>query len=91
MSVEVHIPTSMRRLTRGKRILHLEAHTLRELIDRLEELFPGFRDRLLDERGELKGYINIYRNGRDIREEGGLETGLKQGDSISILPALAGG
>lgn len=91
MPVEVHIPTSMRRLTRGKSVFQIEAHTLREVIERLDERFPGFRDRLLDEEGELRGYINIYRNGKDIREEGGLETALESGDSISILPALAGG
>jgi len=91
MPVEVHIPTSLRRLTQGRRTLQVEAYTLREVIERLEGLFPGFRDRLLDERGELKGYINIYHNGRDIREKGGLSTALKSGDSISILPALAGG
>ncbi len=91
MPVEVHIPASLRRLTRGRRILQVEAHDLKEVIERLEELFPGFRDKLLDEEGKLRRYISIYHNGRDIREEGGLSTALKSGDSISILPALAGG
>ena len=64
---------------------------LRDIIDFLEERFPGFEDRLCDEKGELRNFVNVYVNGEDVRFLQGLETELKDGDEISVVPAVAGG
>jgi molybdopterin synthase sulfur carrier subunit len=91
MPVRVSIPTNLRKLTRGQHTVELEARNLREAIEELDRLYPGIRERLIDVEGKLKRHVNIYRNGRDIREEGGLKTTLDDGDTISIVPVLAGG
>ena len=91
MGVLVRIPTPLRRMTGGADKVELEAVDLSQMIDRLESDYPGFRERLLDEEGELRYFVNIYVNGEDIRFDQGLKTGIKSGDEISIVPAVAGG
>ena len=91
MSVMVRIPTPLRRMTGGADKVELEVSDLAQMIERLEADYPGFKERLLDEDGELRYFVNIYVNGEDIRFDQGLKTGIKSGDEISIVPAVAGG
>lgn len=91
MSVMVKIPTPLRRLTEGKDKVAAEAADVKHLIESLEKAHPGMRDRLCDETGALRHFVNIYVNGEDIRYLGGVTTKLKAGDEVSIVPAVAGG
>lgn len=91
MGVMVRIPTPLRRMTGGADKVELEAADLSQMIDRLESDYPGFKERLLDEEGELRYFVNIYVNGEDIRFDQGLDTTIKSGDEVSIVPAVAGG
>ena len=91
MGVTVRIPTPLRRLTAGADQVELEVSDLSQMIDRLETDYPGVKERLLDDDGELRYFVNIYVNGEDIRFDQGLNTAIKSGDEISIVPAVAGG
>ena len=91
MSVTVRIPTPLRRMTNGKDKVEVESTVLGELVDNLNSEFPGFKDRLVDEEGELRYFVNIYLNGEDVRFMDGLGTTTSDGDEISIVPAVAGG
>jgi molybdopterin synthase sulfur carrier subunit len=91
MPVLVRIPTPLRRVTNGAGEVHAKAKDVAELIDDLERQFPGLRERLVEESGELRRFINIYVNEEDIRFLAGKGTGLKDGDEVSIVPAIAGG
>jgi molybdopterin synthase sulfur carrier subunit len=87
----IRIPTPLRKLTNDLDIVQSEAGTLAEAIDRMESEYPGIKDRLVDERGELRRFVNVYVNGEDVRFLQGLQTALKAGDEVSIVPAVAGG
>ena len=87
----VRIPTPLRRVTNGRDKLEIEASTLGEIVDSLDAEYPGFKERLVDETGELRYFVNIYLNGEDVRFLQGLGTSTKTGDEISIVPAVAGG
>ena len=89
--VLIRIPTPLRRATNGQDKVEIDASSLGELIDRLETQFPGFKERLVDETGELRYFVNIYLNGEDVRFLQGLDTSTKTGDEVSIVPAVAGG
>ena len=91
MSVEVRIPTPLRRVTNGQEKAAVEGDNLAQVIDSLETKYPGIKERLCDEAGDLRHFVNIYVNGEDVRFLQGLETGIKSGDEISIVPAVAGG
>lgn len=91
MSVVVRIPTPLRRMTNGQDKVELQEAALSAMIDRLEADYPGIRERLIDENGELRYFVNIYLNGEDVRFLQGLETTAAAGDEISIVPAVAGG
>ena len=91
MAVLVRIPTPLRRMTNGLSQVEMDESNLSEMIDRLESDYPGFKERLLDEEGELRYFVNIYLNGEDVRFLDGLGTTTKSGDEISIVPAVAGG
>ena len=92
MSVKVKIPTPLRGLTSDQDTVGADgANTVSEAIQNLEQQFPGMRERLLDDTGELRRFVNIYVNGDDIRFLNNLETALKDGDELSIVPAIAGG
>ena len=90
MAVKVRIPTPLRTLTTGKDEVEAKGTTVREIIDDLERKYPGLRDRLCDDKG-VRRFVNIYQNEEDIRFLDSLETVVKDGDSISIVPAIAGG
>jgi sulfur-carrier protein len=91
MSVLVRIPTPLRSLTKGTAEVQGSGDTVGDIIQDLERQFPGLRDRLMDEGGDLRRFINIYVNEEDIRFLEGVKTTLKTGDSVSIVPAIAGG
>ena len=91
MSVMVRIPTPLRRMTNGKDKVEVESDNLGDLVEKLNSEFPGFKDRMVDEEGELRYFVNIYLNGEDVRFMDGLNTSTSSGDEISIVPAVAGG
>ncbi len=91
MSVTVRIPTPLRKLTNELDIVSGDGGTLIACIDSLEEQYPGLQERLCDEAGELRRFVNVYINGEDVRFLAGLETALSAGDEVSIVPAVAGG
>jgi molybdopterin synthase sulfur carrier subunit len=91
MAVHVRIPTPLRSLTKGAADVQVKADTVTDLIEDLERQYPGLRDRLVEENGELRRFINIYVNQEDIRFLQGEKTALKEGDEVVIVPAIAGG
>ncbi|HJO80945.1 MAG TPA: ubiquitin-like small modifier protein 1 [SAR202 cluster bacterium] len=91
MSITVRIPTPLRRVTNGQDKVTVEGATINEIINSLESQHPGIRERLCDEQGQLRNFVNIYVNGEDVRFLDGINSPAKEGDEISIVPAVAGG
>jgi len=91
MSHTIIIPTLLRTLTREADTVEVEAETVREIIEKLDNQYPGFRPRVCDEAGELRRFINIYINGEDIRFLNNLSTRIPDGSEVSIIPAISGG
>jgi sulfur-carrier protein len=91
MPVTVRIPTPLRALTKGTADVQAKGDTVDDLIGDLERQFPGLRERLVDEAGELRRFVNIYVNQEDIRFMDNRATTLKDGDEVAIVPAIAGG
>ena len=91
MGVLVRIPTPLRKMTNGQDKVEVNESILSVMIDNLESEYPGFKERLIDENGALRYFVNIYLNGEDVRFLSGLSTDTKEGDEISIVPAVAGG
>ncbi|MDP6072416.1 MAG: MoaD/ThiS family protein [SAR202 cluster bacterium] len=91
MSTTVRIPTPLRRVTNGQDKVTVEGATINEIINSLESQHPGIRERLCDEQGQLRNFVNIYVNGEDVRFLDGINSPAKEGDEISIVPAVAGG
>lgn len=90
MSITVSIPTLLRPLTHDQKRIELEGTTVRELIERMDSQYPGIKERLLDG-SEMHRFVNVYVNDNDIRFADNLGTALKDGDNVTILPAVAGG
>ena len=91
MASKVRIPTPLRKLTDNQESIEVESNTIGGAIDELEEKFPGIKERLVDEEGEIRRFVNVYVNEEDIRFLENQDTPLKEGDDISIIPAIAGG
>ena len=91
MSVRVRIPTPLRRFTAGAEEVGVAASTISTVVDDLERKFPGIKERLCDEQGRVRRFVNIYVNGDDIRFLNSLDTAVKDGDEVAIVPAIAGG
>ena len=91
MAVKVRIPTPLRGLTNEQDVVAADGGTLAACIEGLETAFPGIKDRICDDTGEIRRFVNIYINGEDVRFLSGLGTELKGGEEISIVPAVAGG
>ena len=91
MEVRVRVPTPLRRFTGGKDEIAAEGASLRAIVDNLETRHPGLKERLLDDKGEIRRFVNIYLNGDDVRFLDQLNSKVKDGDEISIVPAIAGG
>ncbi len=90
MAVSIRIPTPLRTLTGGEELVSVDGANVLAVIENLEKKHPGMKDRLLDEKG-VRRFVNIYVGDEDIRFLDGLETALKGGEEISIVPAIAGG
>lgn len=91
MSVTVRIPTPLRKLTKDQADVKVEGATVGEMFDNMESQYPGIKERLMDEKGEVRRFVNVYVNEEDIRFLDGVKTALKAGDSVAIVPAIAGG
>ncbi len=91
MSVKVKIPTPLRKLTNQQAEVDAEGSTIREIVDSLEALFPGFKERMCDDQGDLRRFVNVYVGEEDIRFMDGFDTKVADGEQVSIIPAVAGG
>ena len=89
--IKVRIPTPLRSLTKGQGEVEAKAASISEMIENLKSTHPRLKDRLCDDKGELRRFVNIYVNEEDIRFLNGKDTSLKDGDEVSIVPAIAGG
>lgn len=91
MSVIIRIPTPMRKFTEENETVEVDGSTVKEALDNIMAKYPDLKERLCDESGELRRFVNVFINDEDIRFENGPETQTKDGDEISIVPAIAGG
>ncbi len=91
MAIEVKIPTILRTYTGGAKAVTAEGATLSALLDDLDSRNSGIKGRLIQDDGSLHRFVNVYVNDEDVRFTGSLDTALKDGDSVTILPAVAGG
>jgi molybdopterin synthase sulfur carrier subunit len=91
MPKKVRIPTPLRKLTNNEELVEVNAATIGAAIQELQARFPGIAERLVDDKGEVRRFVNVYVNEEDIRFLQNRETPLKDGDEISIIPAIAGG
>ncbi|MBR8838210.1 MAG: MoaD/ThiS family protein [Stigonema ocellatum SAG 48.90 = DSM 106950] len=91
MSVKVLVPTTLQKFTNNQATLQCSGSSIAELLDSLETTCPGIKSRLCDEAGEPRRFLNLYVNSEDIRFLDGTKTPLKDGDEVSIVPAVAGG
>ena len=89
--IKVRIPTPLRPLTKGQGEVETKGTNVAEMIENLNASHPGLKDRLCDEKGELRRFVNVYVNEEDIRFLKGKDTLLNDGDEVSIVPAIAGG
>jgi sulfur-carrier protein len=87
----VRIPTPLRKLTDGESSVTVEGGDLRTVVANLEQQHPGIGERLLDDKGELRRFVNVFVRDEDVRFQDGLDTEVGDGDTISIVPAVAGG
>jgi molybdopterin synthase sulfur carrier subunit len=91
MSVEVRIPSPLKSLTGGKDVIQSKGNTVGKVIQEVISAYPQLKERLCDEKGDVRRFINIFLNDEDIRFMKNLETPVNDGDSLSIIPAIAGG
>ncbi len=91
MAIEVRIPTILRSYTGGEKVVTGDGATLAELLTDLDSRHSGLRGRLVTDAGALHRFVNVYVNDEDVRFLGGLDTQLSDGDSVTVLPAVAGG
>ncbi len=91
MPAKVRIPTPLRKLTNSEEVIDVAAGTIGGAITELQNRFPGIQERLVDESGAVRRFVNVYVNEEDIRFLQNLQTPLKDGDEVSIIPAIAGG
>ena len=88
---KIRIPTPLRKLTQNQAEVEASGATIRDVVDDLEKQFPGFKERMCDEKGDLRRFVNVYVGEEDIRFMDGLDTKIPDGESVSIIPAVAGG
>ena len=91
MAVEVRIPTVLRKFTQGDAVVELEPGTIAGLIDQLESRYPGMKQQLMTDHGDLHRFVNVYVNDEDARYLEKLDTKVSEGDKIALLPSVAGG
>jgi len=88
---KVKIPTPLRKLTNQQSEVDAAGLTIRDIVDDLEKQFPGFKERMCDDNGDLRRFVNVYVGEEDIRFMHGLDTAIPDGETVSIIPAVAGG
>jgi sulfur-carrier protein len=91
VSTTVRIPTPLRNLTDGAAKVTVDGGTVREVLDAVEAAHPGVAERLLDEQGNLRRFVNVFVDDEDIRFQEGLDTTVAEGATVSVIPAVAGG
>jgi len=91
MAAKVRIPTPLRKLTNNEELVEVKATTIGDAINELQTRYPGIKERLVDDSGTVRRFVNVYLNEEDIRFLQNQQTQLKDGDEISIIPAIAGG
>jgi molybdopterin synthase sulfur carrier subunit len=91
MAILVRIPTPLRKLTDNQEIVQVEGSTVREIIDHLERTYPGLKERICDEKDNIRRFVNVFVNDEDVRFLQDAETPVRVGDEVSIVPAIAGG
>lgn len=91
MAAKVRIPAPLRKLTKDQAIVEAQGANIEELIASLEKTYPGLKERICDESGQIRRFINVFVNGEDIRFKQGAKTSVGEGAEVSIIPAIAGG
>ena len=91
MPIQVRIPTPLRKFTGGAESVTASGATVAAIVQDIETRHPGLKERICDDAGKVRRFVNVYVNGEDIRFLGSLDTPVKEGDEISIVPAIAGG
>lgn len=91
MSARVRVPTPLRKFTNGSDEVDADGQTIEAVFNHLEKNYPGIKERILDDTGKVRRFVNVYVNGDDIRFLQNMQTSIKDGDSVSIVPAIAGG
>lgn len=91
MSVNVRVPTTLRTLTGGEAQVAVEGGTVAEVLSALDAAHPGFKDKLLDDEGKLRRFVNVFVADDDVRFMDGIDTAVPDGETLSIVPAVAGG
>lgn len=91
MTLKVLIPTPLQNLTNNQATIECQATNIKEMLNDLEQNFPGIKSRICDENGNIRRFVNFYVNSEDIRFLQGADTALQDGDEVSIVPAIAGG
>lgn len=91
MSATVRIPTPLRKVTNGEDKASVNSGTMKDVMESLEQQFPGIKSRICEDTGELRSFVNVYINGEDIRFMDGMGSSVDSGDEVSIVPAVAGG
>jgi len=91
MTATVKIPTPLRKLTNNETSVDAVGKTIEQIVESLDSAYPGMRERLIDDNGDLRHFVNIYLNGEDIRYIDGLKSTVSDNDELSIVPAVAGG
>lgn len=91
MAKTIRIPPPLRKLTNDQEIIEIQAPTIGDAIAELQSRYPGIKERLVDDRGEVRRFVNVYVNEEDIRFLENQRTPLRDGDEVSIIPAIAGG
>ena len=91
VEITVLVPTPLRRFTEGQAKVDVTGATVADALDDLNQRFPGIGERLLDDDGQIRRFVNIFVNGQNVRDAEGPQTSLKSGDEVGIIPAMAGG
>jgi molybdopterin synthase sulfur carrier subunit len=91
MSVTIRVPTTLRTLAAGDSEVEVDADTVGNVLAALEQRYPGFAERILDEEGQLRRFVNVFVSDDDVRFMDGLDTQVPEGQTVSIVPAVAGG
>lgn len=91
MPAKVRIPAPLRKLTQDKAVVEINGSTVQDILNGLDKSYPGLKERICDESGQIRRFVNVFVNGEDIRFKDGAKTAVQEGAEVSIVPAIAGG